>query len=1048
MRRERTSHVAAVRARPGHVILGAVGVLVVALAAAAQLAHADGTYQPLSYSQNWANTGLITASDDWSGVPGVIGYRGDGLTAANDVDPQTVLGQESQLVVDVNANQTSPDTFTTGGVAEFHLADPVVALNGSGTADAPYVVFHLNTTAVSNVNVSYNLRDLDGSLDNAVQQVALQYRVGESGNFTNVPAGYVADATTGPSLATLVTPVSASLPAAASDQSQLQVRVITTNASGNDEWVGIDDISISGTAADQAPQVSSTTPANGAVGVALDADVAITFSEPVDVAGSWYSISCTSSGTHGATSSGGPITFTLDPDTDFSTSETCTATVVAGQVSDQDSDDPPDTMSADYVFGFSTVLGLTPIHSIQGAAHISPTAGAAVRTQGIVTAETSNGFWMQEPDAGADADPATSEAIFVFTSSAPTVDVGDMVEVTGTVFEFRPGGSGTANLTTTEITSPGRTVTVISSGNPLPPPTVIGPGGRTPPTEVIEDDSSGSVETGGPFDPASDGIDFYESLEAMRVRVNNPVAVGPRNPFGEIPVVAQDGAGTTGRTTRGGIAVSPGDFNPERIVLDDVLAATPSVDTGDHFTAAPVGVLDYSFGNFKLLTTNALSADSGGLARETTTPAGIGELNFATLNVENLDPTDPASKFAALAGIVADNLQAPDLLAVEEVQDNNGATNDAVVDASLTYATLITAIQSAGGPTYAFRQIDPADDQDGGEPGGNIRVGFLFRTDRGLAFVDRPGGDSTSATTVADVGGAPQLSVSPGRVDPGNPAFNMSRKPLVGEFTYHGRTLFAIANHWNSKSGDHPLFGRFQPPTLASEVQRIQQAQVVNEFVDSILAVDPSAAVAVLGDLNDFWFSTPLQTIKGSPAVLSDLITTLSPAERYTYVFDGNSQDLDHILASPGLASDLETFDAVHVNAEFTARASDHDPLVAQFCADSGSPSLSVFVSPNVLKPPNHKYVTVQATVTASDPVDPSPSWSLVSVTSSEPDNAPGGADGNTRNDVVIVDRDTFRLRAERNELGPGRIYTVTYSASDACGNTTTRSATVSVPVL
>ena len=180
---------------------------------------------------------------------------------------------------------------------------------------------------------------------------------------------------------------------------------------------------------------------------------------------------------------------------------------------------------------------------------------------------------MQEPDASVDADPATSEGIFVFTGSAPTVTVGDAVEVTGSVSEFRPGGSSSTNLTTTQIVSP--TIDVLSSGNALPAPTVIGSGGRTPPTQVIEDDAAGSVETSGVFDPATDGIDFYESLEAMLVQVNNPVAASARNDFGEIAVLADDGAGASLRTPRGGIVVRSGDFNPERIILDDVLASTP-----------------------------------------------------------------------------------------------------------------------------------------------------------------------------------------------------------------------------------------------------------------------------------------------------------------------------------------------------------------------------------------------------------------------------------------------------------------------------------------
>jgi uncharacterized protein len=206
-------------------------------------ALADTSPHSLPFAQNWTNTGLITTNDDWSGVPGIVGYLGGGLTAVNDVDPQTVL-VDGSATPDVNANQTNPNTFTTGGVTEFNLIDPAVALAGSTTANAPHLVLHLDTTGASAVNVSYNLRDLDGSVDNAVQQVALQYRVGPSGNYTNVPAGYVADATSGPSLSGLVTPVTVTLPPAAANQPVVHVRIMTTNASGNDEWVGIDDISV------------------------------------------------------------------------------------------------------------------------------------------------------------------------------------------------------------------------------------------------------------------------------------------------------------------------------------------------------------------------------------------------------------------------------------------------------------------------------------------------------------------------------------------------------------------------------------------------------------------------------------------------------------------------------------------------------------------------------------------------------------------------------------------------------------------------------------
>jgi predicted extracellular nuclease len=567
------------------------------------------------------------------------------------------------------------------------------------------------------------------------------------------------------------------------------------------------------------------------------------------------------------------------------------------------------------------------INEIQGASHLSPLTGQFVETTGVVTAlraSGGSGFYFQDPTP--DADPETSEGLFVFTSSAPTVAVGDSVEVVGTVTEFRPGGSSSTNLTTTELTSPA--ITVVSSGNAPPATTVIGTGGRVPPGAVIDDDATGSVETSGSFDAATDGIDFYESLEAMRVQVNNAVAVGPTSPggFGEIPIIGDRGASASVRTNRGGVVISETDFNPERIHIDDTLMAVPTVNVGDGFSTPVVGVLDYSFGNFKLNVTTALTRAAGTLAREVTAPQTDHQIAVATYNVENLDPDDPT--FAEHADLIVNRLRSPDLVAIEEIQDNDGPDNTSETDATTTWNMLIAAIAAEGGPAYQFREIDPVDDQDGGEPGGNIRVGFLFRTDRGLEFIDRPGGTSTSNTTVVDHPSGPRLSASPGRIQPANAAFNASRKPLAGEFRMRGKKVFVIANHFNSKGGDHPLFGRFQPPVRSSEVQRHQQAQIVNDFVDDLLEEDRNANVIVLGDINDFEFSETVEILEGG--VLTSLMNTLPKPERYSYVFEGNSQVLDQILASDNVLRFPVQYDVVHVNAEFTDQASDHDPQVAR----------------------------------------------------------------------------------------------------------------------
>ncbi len=220
----------------------------IACVASASLALADAAPQTLPYTNAWTNTGLITTDADWSQVPGCQGFNGSGLTALTGTDPQTLLADGTNTAVSLFANKADA-TLTSGGLGEFELADPTVALAGSGAASAPFLLVNLNTTAFSMVRVQYDARDIEATADNAVQKVALHYRIGNTGTWTNVPAAYIADATTGPSLATQVTHVDVMLPATCDNQPLLQIRVMTSNAAGNDEWVGIDNISVTGEAA-------------------------------------------------------------------------------------------------------------------------------------------------------------------------------------------------------------------------------------------------------------------------------------------------------------------------------------------------------------------------------------------------------------------------------------------------------------------------------------------------------------------------------------------------------------------------------------------------------------------------------------------------------------------------------------------------------------------------------------------------------------------------------------------------------------------------------
>jgi hypothetical protein len=204
------------------------------------------TATPPPLAQSWSDTALIATDDDWSRVPAMVGYRGDGLVSEPGTDPRTVVADGSTTPVDVTANRTDPGAVgVAAGVAEFELPDPVVALEGSATAGAPHLLIALDTRGRAGIAVRLVLRDIDPSAADAVQPVALQYRVGATGDFENAPGGFVADATTGPAEATARTEVRTVLPAAVDDRELVHLRLITTDAAGRDEWVGVDDIEVS-----------------------------------------------------------------------------------------------------------------------------------------------------------------------------------------------------------------------------------------------------------------------------------------------------------------------------------------------------------------------------------------------------------------------------------------------------------------------------------------------------------------------------------------------------------------------------------------------------------------------------------------------------------------------------------------------------------------------------------------------------------------------------------------------------------------------------------
>jgi predicted extracellular nuclease len=344
-----------------------------------------------------------------------------------------------------------------------------------------------------------------------------------------------------------------------------------------------------------------------------------------------------------------------------------------------------------------------------------------------------------------------------------------------------------------------------------------------------------------------------------------------------------------------------------------------------------VGVMDYDFGNFKFLPTDSPQFEDGGLTpEEGVSTVEEGQLRVASYNVLNLSAQQP-DRMQILAEHIVAQMGSPDIIGLQEIVDNDGVEGQQAVAADQTYQGIIDAILDLGGPQYGFVDIDPIPGAEGGIPLGNIRVGFLYRFDTGLRLFEAPKGEAKTPIEVFDEGGKPTPSLNPGRIDPRNLAFYSSRRPLVLTFDYRSERLFLVNNHFVSKGGDRSLFGEFQPPILDSEVPRLGQAQAVHDFVASILAIDPDARVIVMGDLNDFQFSEPINLLEGE--ILQNLIESLPEPERYTYIYDGNSQALDHILISEGLSTQLLGLDVLHLNSEFdsTSRFSDHDPLIATF---------------------------------------------------------------------------------------------------------------------
>jgi len=828
-------------------------------------------------------------------------------------------------------------------------------------------------------------------------------------------------------------------------------------------------------ASDLAPTVASTTPNNNDAGVDVATNITINFSEPVNVSGSWFSIS----GAHTATVSGGPTSFTLDPDVNFNTGETVTVTIFSANVTDQDITDPPDNMAADYIFSFSTpsliineiladpsstagdangdgtinttddefiefvnvtgapldisgwtisdavllrhtfpastivtnqcgiivfgggtptgafgntvvqiangsgtelglnntgdtitlrngttviatytygsegndnqsltrnpdITGPTPlvkhttatgaagrlfspglkvdgtqfsgcdpiviltkeIFEIQGNGTASPFINQTVTTENnVVTALASNGFFMQTPATSSDNDAQTSDGIFVFTSSAPTVSVGHLVNVTGNVAEF---------FNFTEFNN-SPTVTTVSSGNPLP--------------AAIQLDAI--TPTPNQPQPATE----YERFEGMLVQIASGVVTSGNQTFGSDPIAEVLITAGSNRPFREPGIEFPGlaglpvwDGNPEIFELDPDRLGQPNATIPGGSTFSATGVLGFEFNDYEIWPTS-YSVNAATLPRPVRA-RNTGEATIGTLNALQYfdDFDDPGigepvkttqqylDKQNKLSMYIRTLLGAPDILAMQEVEKLGVlqvlASKINSDDASLTYTPYLVEGNDVGG----------------------IDVGFLVRS-------------GVTVNSVTQLGASETLSVDGSLLH--------DRPPLLLEATLaNGCEISVLVVHMRSLID-------IDSPTNGSRVRqkRHEQAVSVANMVQDQQTANPNINLVVTGDFNAFQFTDGyvhvLGQIMGTPASasealipgtevvnpdLTNAVLSLPANEQYSFVFEGSAQVLDHTLVSQTLQASVTGIQYARANSDAAAifetdgstvlRTSDHDGLV------------------------------------------------------------------------------------------------------------------------
>lgn len=604
-------------------------------------------------------------------------------------------------------------------------------------------------------------------------------------------------------------------------------------------------------------------------------------------------------------------------------------------------------------------IGFKTIPEIQGASHLSPLLSHTVTTRGVVTALASYDWYpggtelyLQSPTAS--KDPRVSSAVHVFTEAdILDVKVGDELEITAEVFEEMTN----SGMTRTQLRNI-KGYKVLSSGNALPEAVRLGAGGRRIPTGKVST-YRGDLNFREALN-LEDGIDFWESLEAMRVTLSDLRITGFRggqessDPF-ELKsylslYVMPDGVNPARGvlTSRGGgvLAIPERDlFNPQMISMSSGnltkgITSAHVFNMGDLIEGESTGIITYTknlFGDGEyqfLLPDEKLASPSFERYRGraitpvaqrpmVTSTISDKDLVIAAYNLKNLSANDD-ERIQQTGLMISQNLKCPDIVGLVEVQDNNGIGIDGENNADLTLKKIREAMVCPG-KNYGTINIDPLAHREGGQPGGNIRVAVLYDQNR-VGFTERPLPDVQTETLVMEDG---HLNYNPGRIFPNSEEFRTTRKSLVVEFEFKGEPVFVIVNHLNSKLGDTSHWSNMQPPIPGSDDRRIRLANKLNLFTKLIEKYNPRANIALVGDFNAHIHENAMRVLKNDNLV--NLMELSAQNDRYTTNHNGNSQSIDYVVVNRRLANRNARFHSVHLNSDFMGRLSDHDPVVGVF---------------------------------------------------------------------------------------------------------------------